>query len=157
MCILCVCFRVRRGRPAWSTFRPGTCSPRKSWSKKTTLCRSVSFLMSASSHVDFWRKWINTPHTHSHTCPSFAVKRVCSTVVKRNQTSGLGRRRVTDVEVKRVKFIKRTKQWHRYSRDVPRPDTGTRVQELDIDSHSVTLHKRSLNVALNVRILHMLS
>lgn len=43
MCVLCVCVhRVRRDRPAWSTFRPGTCSPRKSWSKKTMLYRSVS-------------------------------------------------------------------------------------------------------------------
>lgn len=40
-----------------------------------------------------------------------------------------------------------------YSRDNQRPDAGTRAGELDIDSHSMTLHKTmSLNAALKVQM-----
>lgn len=61
MCVVVCVFRVRRDRPAWSTFRPGTCSPRKSWSKKTTLYRSVSLarpMISAFSHVLNSNEWL---------------------------------------------------------------------------------------------------
>lgn len=121
MCVVVCVFRVRRDRPAWSTFRPGTCSPRKSWSKKTTLYRSVSLarpITSAFSHAEirlvsfsnFIIAVIKYNNSNKGTIMNYNSNNMI--LVSGSTHLRLQRKWVTDVKVKRAKLIKRTEQWH---------------------------------------------